>query len=94
MYTWTFQRVPWMVPVQGVNFSIFLGSSVTSWKVHRYILCYLCLFFFHGLDVTSDTFVVGEGQNHSDGGQSGTARAPGSSIGKGQKEYESERSMT
>ena len=69
MYTWTFQRVPLMVPGQGVNFSIFLGLSVTSWKVHRYILC---LFFVHGLDVTSDTFVVGEGQNHSDGGQSGT----------------------
>ena len=51
----------------GCKFSIFFfGLSGTPWKVHR------C--FFHGLDVTSDTFVVGEGQNHSDGGQSGTGQ--------------------
>ena len=63
----TFQRVPWIVPVQGVNLaSFFFGLSGTPWKVHR------C--FSHGLDVTSDTFVVGEGQNHSDGGQSGTGQ--------------------
>ena len=43
IYTWTFQRMPWMVPLQGVNFSMFFfGLSGTPWKVHRYILC---LFF-------------------------------------------------